>query len=116
MAARRMFSREILESDAFLSLSFEAQCLYVQMSLSADDSGFSASPRRICRIGGIDESCIDELVNAGFIFRFDSGVVVILDWYRCNSIKPDRFKPTIFQSELSQLELDKTMRYTVLET
>lgn len=56
MAARRMFSREILESDAFLSLSFEAQCLYVQMSLSADDSGFSASPRRICRIGGIDES------------------------------------------------------------
>ena len=38
------------------------------------------------------------------------------DWYRWNSIKPDRFKPTIFQSELSQLELDETKRYVVLET
>lgn len=116
MAARRMFSRDILESDNFINMSFEAQCLYVQLSISADDCGFNGSPRRVCRTISVGEECIDELIRSGFIHRFDNGVIVILDWCRCNTIQADRYKPTIYVEEFDLLELDQTKRYIVMET
>ena len=39
MAKKRMFSPQVVASDAFLALPFTAQALYIQLNLEADDDG-----------------------------------------------------------------------------
>lgn len=105
MANRRMFSREITESDRFTDLSVEARCLYFSLSMNADDDGFIVSPRRVCRSCAIEESFLQELSASGFIITFDSGVVVITDWLLNNHIRKDRHVPTNCK-EYSLLQTD----------
>ena len=40
MAERRMFTKKITESDAFLDMPMSTQCLYFHLNMSADDDGF----------------------------------------------------------------------------
>ena len=37
MAEKRMFTKKITESDAFLDMPLSAQCLYFHLNMSADD-------------------------------------------------------------------------------
>ena len=77
MAERRMFSKSITESDAFLDLPFSAQALYFHMAMNADDEGFINSSRRICGMCGAQENDLKILVAKGFMIHFDSGIYVI---------------------------------------
>lgn len=44
MAEKRMFSKQVLWSDKFIDLPSPAQVLYFQLSMYADDEGFSTAP------------------------------------------------------------------------
>ena len=112
MAQKRMFSRQITESDDFLDLPLSAQCLYFHLSLSADDEGFISSGRRIARSIGADMTDLDALVNSGFLIMFhDSGVYVDAYFWTNNTLKSDRFHPTNYQTERKQLELSENKVY-----
>lgn len=104
MANKRMFSKEIVQSDRFLELSKEAQLVYFQLGMSADDEGFVGSPRRICRTCDCSEKNLDELEKHGFIITFDSGVIVISDWKLNNNLQNDRFKETIYVEERQSIK------------
>ena len=54
MARKRMFSEDIVESDAFLSLSKEAQLLYFHLNMRADDEGFVNNIKLTETILGVD--------------------------------------------------------------
>lgn len=103
MAERRMFSKSITESDAFLDLSFSAQALYFHMVMNADDEGFINSSRRICGMCGAQENDLKILVAKGFIIHFDSGIYVIKHWKINNKIRGDRLKYTNYPEEKAQL-------------
>ena len=47
MAEKRMFSRELVESDDFLDLPLSAQALYLHICMEADDDGFVNNANRI---------------------------------------------------------------------
>ncbi len=47
MANRRMFSLDIIDSDAFLDMPNESQNLYFHLAMRADDDGFVNSPKKI---------------------------------------------------------------------
>lgn len=47
MARRRMFSLDIVDTDAFLDMPSSAQNLYFHLGMRADDEGFVSSPKRI---------------------------------------------------------------------
>ena len=111
MAGKRMFSREAIGSDVFADMSFEAQALYVHLSMDADDWGFVSSPRRVQRAIGATNNAVEELENAGFVHVFPSGVLVILDWWVNNTIPEKRRKKTQHQEELSQLDLTEMGNY-----
>ena len=52
MAEKRMFAKSITESDDFLSMSKDAQCLYYHLCMYADDDGFTMfilSFMHVCR-------------------------------------------------------------------
>ena len=50
MAERRMFSKRIISSDAFMDMSASAQMFYFHLSMWADDEGFVNNPKTIQRM------------------------------------------------------------------
>lgn len=115
MAQKRMFSRQVTDSDAFLDLPLSAQCLYFHASLAADDEGFISSVKRIARIIGADLSDIDALVDSGFLILFpESGIYVDAYFWTNNTLKSDRFHPTNYQTERKQIELTENKVYQVV--
>ena len=113
MAERRMLSKKIIDSDEFLDLPLNAQCLYFHLSMQADDDGFISSPRKILRSIGAGEGDLELLIKKKFIIAFDSGIVAIRHWKVHNCIRKDRYKSTMFLNEKKQLISDETDTYVV---
>ncbi len=112
MAQKRMFSREITDSDSFLDLSLAAQCLYFHVCLAADDEGFISAGKRIARSIGATDKELDELVKSGFLILFpDSGVYVAAHFCVNNTLRSDRFHATVYQTERKQLEKNENNTY-----
>ncbi|MBZ2406129.1 hypothetical protein [Liquorilactobacillus hordei] len=113
MGNRRMFSANEIQSDNFLELSFPAQVLYFQLAVSADDEGFLSRIKGIERLSGTTDGELKELVESGFVIRFDSGVCVIANWYANNLIRKDRFHETTFVTEKRALITNDNSWYTI---
>lgn len=111
MAERRMFAKTIIDSDAFLDLPLTTQALYFHLSMRADDEGFINNPKRIMRMIGASEDELRLLIAKSFIIPFESGIVVIKHWRIHNYIQKDRFKPTPYTEERSQLVEGKNKEY-----
>lgn len=112
MAKRRMFSSDIVGSDAFTSMPLSTQALYFHLGMVADDDGFVSSPRRTQRSIGASDDDLNLLVMKRFILVFNSGVVVIKHWKLSNYIQKDRYKPTLYKEEKATLFLKPNGAYT----
>lgn len=112
MADRRMFSKTIIDSDAFLDMPLSTQSLYFHLSMRADDEGFVNNPRKIQRMIGASDDDLKLLVGKNFIIPFDSGVVVIKHWRIHNYIRADRIVPTNYKDERSCLCVKANGAYT----
>lgn len=113
MAERRMFSKKIIDSDAFLDLPLSTQALYFHLAMRADDEGFINNQKRIMRMVGAAEDEYKLLIAKGFLIDFDSGVVVVKHWRIHNYIQKDRFKETSYTFERSMLGLKENNAYTM---
>ena len=78
MAERRMFSKSVIDSDAFSDMPLTTQALYFHLGMRADDDGFVNSPKKIQRSIGATADDMKLLIAKGFIIPFDSGVIVLL--------------------------------------
>lgn len=103
MARRRMFSLDVVDTDRFLDMPSSTQALYFHLGMRADDDGFVASPKRTTAMCGCSADDLNLLAAKGFVRPFESGVLVIVDWKKNNLLRPDRYTPTQFQKEKSQL-------------
>lgn len=103
MAQKRMFSLSVVDTDRFVEMPVSAQALYFHLGMHGDDDGFVASPRKIARAVGCNLDDLRLLAQKNFIIPFDSGVIVIVDWNANNTLKNDRYKPTVYQSEKARL-------------
>lgn len=113
MAQKRMFSINILETDKFLNMPTSAQALYYFLGMKADDDGFVGSPETIVRMVSADISDLNMLIQKGFIYRFQSGVCVIIDWLANNTIQKDRYTPTFFTEEKKLVSLNDNKSYQI---
>lgn len=111
MAERRMFSKVITDTDAFLEMPLSTQALYFHLAMHADDEGFVSSPKRILRETKASEDDFKLLIVKRFILTFDSGIVVIKHWKIHNYIQSDRCKPTTYMEERATLSLDGKKAY-----
>lgn len=112
MAEKRMFARSIVSSDAFITMSPIAQCLYFQLNLSADDDGVVNNPISIMRTVGAKEEDFGELVERKFLILLESGVYVIKHWNINNNIRADRKRESTYKKELSELKKQENGAYT----
>jgi len=109
--SKRMFSTDIVESDAFLDMPLSAQALYIHLNMSADNDGF-VNPKRIVRMTGAATDDLQILLAKRFLLTFDSGIAVIKHWWINNTKRHDRHVPTSYQKELSELGLKPNKAYT----
>lgn len=113
MAERRMFTKKIVDSDAFIDMPLSTQALYFHLAMRADDDGFVNSPKKIQRMIGATDDDMKVLVAKKFILCFDSGVIVIKHWKMHNYIQSDRYRPTQYREEKSLLFIKKNKSYSL---
>jgi len=113
MAERRMFSKQVIDSDMFLDMPLSTQSLYFHLAMRADDEGFLNNPSKIMKVIGANRNDMDLLIVKKFIIPFDSGIVVIKHWFIHNYIQNDRFKPTVYRDERLLLDRKENKVYTL---
>lgn len=116
MAARRMFDKGVIMTDAFLDMPAGAKCLYFMLNMSADDDGFVSSPKAVMRQCGAVEDDLKLLISKRYLLAFPSGVVVIKHWRMHNTIRTDRYTPTTYIEEKNSITLDDKKAYIEVET
>lgn len=111
MAERRMYHRAVICSDAFIEMSFEAQALFQQLQIEGNEYGFVSGVKKVMRTIGASEEAMKELIDAGFVYRFDSGIVLMRHWDVANHRKNDRENPIAFPEEYALVEQDGNKVY-----
>ena len=111
IAERRMFSKNVIDSDHFLDMPISARLLYYDLGMRADDDGFVNSPKKIMRMVGASEDDFRILEARKFIIPFETGIIVIRHWRINNYLRGDRYKPTIHLPEKEQLLVDGSGQY-----
>lgn len=115
MASKRMLSRDVTESDEYISLSFAAQALYVQLSVAADDDGLLNSALKAMNTIGVGEQVLDELEEHGLIIRFPSSKVIAITHWRVNNyIQKDRYHATVYKAQAAMLKINQNNEYTLI--
>ena len=113
MADKRMFSKKLIDSDAFLDMPISAQGLFFHLCMRADDDGFVDAPKRIARECQASSEDLQVLIDRRYVLTFpDSNVIVIKHWRLHNTIPKDRYKPTLYTEEKSQIGVKPNGAYT----
>ena len=107
MAERRMFAKKIIEVDKFMELPASAQALYLHLNLASDDDGFCDQVTISIFRAHASTQDLQSLIDMGYVYRFESGVVVIRHWRASNTIRSDRYTRTIHIAEASMVFLDE---------
>lgn len=98
-----MFTKKVTDDDGFISLSSSAQALYLHLSMSADDDGFSNQVALSMFKAHASVQDLEALLERRYIYQFENGVIVIKHWRMANALRKDRYKPTDFHNEFAQL-------------
>lgn len=113
MAEKRMFSKQIIDSDAFLEMPLSTQALYFHLSMRADDDGFLNNAKKVMKIIGANQNDYDLLVAKSFVIQFPDGICVIKHWRINNYLRKDRYTETIYQEEKARLTVKPNGRYSL---
>lgn len=113
MANKRMYSKDITDSDAFIEMSSAAQALYFHLNQGADDDGFNNQIQIAMIKAHASTDDLKILMAKSFVIRFESGVIVIKHWRMHNTLRKDRYTPTNYQEELKQLGIKDNGAYAL---
>ena len=111
-----MFSKQIIDSDAFLEMPLSTQALYFHLSMRADDDGFLNNAKKVMKIIGANQNDYDLLVAKSFVIQFDDGICVIKHWRINNYLRKDRYTETIYQEEKAMLTIQPNGRYSLKDS
>jgi len=110
MAQRRMFSKDVTNSDVFLDLPLSTQALYFHLGMNADDDWF-VQPKAIMRLTQAKDDDLKLLMMKWFCISFVDSVIVITHWKQNNQLRNDRYKPTVYQNHMKVLWLATNKEY-----
>ena len=113
MANKRMYSKDVTDSDAFIEMSSAAQALYFHLNQGADDDGFNNQIQIAMMKAHASADDLKILMAKSFVIRFECGVIVIKHWRLHNTLRKDRYTPTNYQEELNMLGIKDNGVYTL---
>ncbi len=115
MANRRMFSREVCDSDLFIEMPFASQALYLHLNLNADDDGCVARANQVVQCINATPDDLKVLLDNGYLLKLEHKLYLITDWLNNNQIRADRKVRSIYMDELSKVRIDENRRYSLTE-
>lgn len=102
MAERRMFAKSIINSGRFLRMPPTSRLLYYDLGMMADDDGIVEAYSVMAQTKATEDD-LRVLVAKGYIRILNDDLVsLICDWNTNNSIRSDRYHPSIY-AELLEL-------------
>lgn len=107
-----MFSKQIVQTDAFIDMPASSQLLYFHLAMDGDDDGFVSSPKKIMRMLGSSDDDYKILAAKRFIIPFENGICVIKHWLIHNYIRQDTYTETKYVEQKNLLELKDNGAYT----
>lgn len=113
MAERRMFAKQIIDSDSFLDMPQSTQCLYFHLGMRADDDGFLNNAKKIQRMLGCNDDDFKILIAKKFIIIFENNICVVKHWRIHNYIQKDRYKATTYSDEFDKLSIKNNGIYSM---
>jgi hypothetical protein len=116
MAERRMLTKKVTDDENFINLSSSAQALYLHLSMSADDDGFTRQISASMFKAHASVQDMEALLEKRYIYQFENGVIVIKHWRMANALRKDRYTPTAFQEELARLDIKDNGAYTLVSS
>ena len=114
MSDRRMLTKKVTDDENFINLSSSAQALYLHLSMSADDDGFTRQISASMFKAHASVQDMEALLEKRYIYQFENGVIVIKHWRMANALRKDRYTPTAFQEELARLDIKDNGAYTLV--
>lgn len=93
--SKYMVSASVFNSDKFAALSHSAQALYTQILVTTDTNGGATGVCRTMRMGGFDDSALQELEAAGLVFPVESDdgpVWFVADYFVHNITAKDKLE------------------------
>ncbi len=115
MAQRRMISKGFINDDNFTLIGQAPRLLYIYFIANADDDGLIRQKRNMFALSGAGEEDLEVLIDQGYVYRFPTGTIVIMDWNVHNKVPATRHTPTQFWEEYAHLEVNRKGRYIVHE-
>jgi hypothetical protein len=113
MANRRMFSKDITGSDAFLDMPSSTQALYFQLWMHADDDWFLWSAKMIVRMLWCWDDDMKILIVKRFVMVFENWICVIKHRWMNNKIRKDRYIKTVYTNEFKKLRMKENGSYAM---
>jgi hypothetical protein len=99
---RRMISTKITITSRFITMPLSSQALYFHLSTSADDDG-AVESLPIMRMIGANSDDLKILDAKGFIkILNDDLIVIVSDFKEHNTIRADRYTPSIYRELILQ--------------
>ena len=108
---KRMFSNDIVGTDAFLEMPSTSQALYFHLGMRCDDDGF-VNPNTTMRMTGANKNDLDILIGKRFLLAFKNGVVVIKHHRINNNWDSRDCRRTLYTEQLSELFIKENNSYT----
>lgn len=105
MAVKRMMNTNIINTDEFLSMPMSARLLYYDFCMRGDDDGFIDSPQKIMKMNGCSQDDLKVLVTKKYVIPCENGIFVITHWFIHNTIRRDRYNPTMHIEARNNLKL-----------
>ena len=113
----RAFSYSVVESDAFLDLSYDVQVLYFHLVMNADDNGIIDNAVAVLRYLNMEKTALTRLVGSGFLLTFPDGLYVVKHWKQhCEDIETE-YVESRYKNVLDSLRIDsRSGTYQVKQT
>lgn len=116
MAVKRMISNDVVRTTLFQEMSQGAQLLYFFLNLSADDDGFNNDVMAEMERTKATKEDLSQLLRRGFIYAFESGVIVVRDWLINNNVPAKQYKPSEHIKEKFQLGAGNKGKYELIDS
>lgn len=116
MPNRRMFSKDIVRSDAFLDLPVSSRELYFQLGMETDDRGYISTARSVIRLIGANQGDLEPLIQKGFLMIRGETLILQKHFRINNTIRSDRFHESEYIDDLKKLFIKDNGAYTEDET
>lgn len=112
MGKRRMYSKDIVRSDAFLDLPVSSRELYFQLGMDTDDRGYVSNAKSIIRLIGASQGDLEPLIQKGFMMIRGDTLLLQKHFKINNYIQSDRLHETTYLDDLKKLFYEDNGSYT----